>query len=166
MITFVWAEDENGIIGNEGGIPWDLPSDMSFFKETTMHGAVVMGRKTLESIPNPPLKHRKNIILTRNKNYKAVDGVKVFHTKEEVLNYIKDLTVDIHIIGGPAIFDMFKDEVDVLHRTIIHEEFPGDTAMIPLDMTEWQLVSRVPGQVDGKNKYAHDFETYTRVNKK
>lgn len=59
MITFVWAEDENGLIGSKGDLPWHLPADMQFFKKVTLTGDVVMGRKTLESIPNPPLKNRE-----------------------------------------------------------------------------------------------------------
>ena len=84
-ITFIWAEDKNGLIGEAGSLPWSLPADMKFFKETTMNDVVVMGRKTYESIPKRPLKNRINIVLTKQLDYKA-DGAIVCHSKEDVLN--------------------------------------------------------------------------------
>ena len=62
MISIVAAVSRNGVIGKDGGIPWDLPEDMAFFKRLTMGGTVIMGRKTYESIGHPLL-GRKNIII-------------------------------------------------------------------------------------------------------
>jgi len=164
MLTFVWAQDKNGVIGYQGGLPWYLPNDMKFFKETTMNGAVVMGRKTYESIPNPPLPKRDNIVLTKNVNYQAAEGVKVFHSKEEVLSFIKDYSGEVHIIGGAGIFELFKNEVEKLYRTVIDYEFPGDTYMIPINWDKWELIDKQSGIRDEKNQYDHVFETYTKKN--
>ena len=163
MLTFIWAEDENGVIGDKGTIPWQLPADMTFFKETTWGGAVVMGRKTYDSIPHPPLKNRENVVLTRDLNYQAAPGVKVYHNKEEIMDFICAYRGDVHIIGGTALFQMFHEEVERLYRTVIHASFPGDTYMVPIDWKEWKLINCQKGTVNEKNLYPHDFQIFDRI---
>jgi dihydrofolate reductase len=164
MITFVWAEDENGVIGKDGTLPWNLPNDMKFFKEVTLTGNILMGRKTFESIPNPPLPHRKNVVMTRNEQFEY-EGVTVFHSKEEVLKYAEESDRPLHIIGGAVIFDLFVNEVDKLYRTLIHDSFDGDTFMSPIDYSQFDLVEEKEGTVDEKNKHAHTFQIFERKQK-
>ncbi|WP_028273102.1 dihydrofolate reductase [Atopococcus tabaci] len=161
MLTFVWAEDKNGVIGLEGKIPWKLPNDMKFFKEVTMSGAVVMGRKTYESIPNPPLPGRTNIVLTRNQLF-SEPGVLTAHDRETVLEFAAQSEKDVHIIGGAEIFYLFKEDVERLYRTVIHDKFPGDTYMIPINWKEWELVEQKEGLVDKNNIHPHTFEIYDK----
>lgn len=161
MLTFVWAEDENGVIGKEGGLPWSLPNDMKFFKEVTLTGNVLMGRKTLESIPNPPLKNRINVVLTRNTEFEKKDII-VLNTKDEVLELAKTMDKPLHIIGGADIFNMFVNDVDRLYRTLIHETFEGDVYMPSIDYSLFDLVETVEGHVDEKNIYAHTFQIFER----
>ena len=71
MLAYVWAEDENQLIGKDDKLPWRLPADVKFFKDVTMRGDVVMGRSTYETIPNRPLKDRRNIVLTHQEDYDA-----------------------------------------------------------------------------------------------
>lgn len=162
-VTFVWAEDKNGLIGDAGDLPWNLPADMKFFKEITMNGVVVMGRKTYESIPKPPLTNRVNIVLTHQQDYKAAGAI-VCHSKEDVLNYIqeKQLNKPIHIIGGVSIFNLFKEEVNILYRTIIEETFEGDTYMPEMDYKYFRVIDVTEGIVDEKNIYPHRFFVYER----
>lgn len=162
-MTFVWAEDSNGLIGNAGDLPWNLPSDMKHFKNVTMNDVVVMGRKTYESIPVRPLKNRINIVLTNNENYIA-DGAIVCHSKEDVLNYLKENKIEkpVHIIGGISAFEMFKDEVSILYRTIIDETFEGDTYMPKIDYKYFRCIDITDGTVDEKNLYPHRFLVYER----
>ncbi|WP_225744072.1 dihydrofolate reductase [Marinilactibacillus sp. Marseille-P9653] len=161
MLTFVWAEDENGVIGKEGGLPWSLPNDMKFFKEVTLTGNVLMGRKTLESIPNPPLKNRINVVLTRNTEFEKKDII-VLNTKDEVLELAKTMDKPLHIIGGADIFNLFVDDVDRLYRTLIHETFEGDVYMPSIDYDLFDLVETVEGSVDEKNIHAHTFQIFER----
>lgn len=165
MITFVWAESENGVIGDKGKIPWNLPSDMSFFKQVTWEGIVIMGRKTYESIPNPPLPGRINVVLTHQKDYQAKKEVKIVHSKSEIVDFLKDKKEDAHIIGGTALFELFKEEVQVLYRTVIHANIEGDTKMVPINWKEFQLTSCKEGLVDDRNIHSHDFKIYKRINK-
>lgn len=162
-ITFVWAEDNNGLIGKDNDLPWVLPGEMKFFVEATRGGVVIMGRKTYEGIPNPPLKDRINIVLTRNKDFQA-EGTIVCHSKEEIMKYLEKekINLPIHIIGGTALFEMFMDEVSVLYRTVIDEVFEGDTYMPEMDYEKFQCVYSVDGTIDEENKHAHRLYLYQR----
>lgn len=164
MITFVWAEDENGVIGKDGELPWSLPADMAFFKKVTLTGNVAMGRKTLDSIPNPPLKNRKNFVLTRNEAFES-PGVVVCHNKAELIGATKNEDKPLHIIGGVSLFEEFLNEVDMLYRTVIHHPFEGDTVIPEIDYNQFELIEKVEGTVDQENKYPHTFLTYKRKNK-
>lgn len=159
--TYVWAEDQNGLIGREGRLPWSLPNEMKHFVNVTIGDVVVMGRKTYESIPNRPLKDRVNIVLTTNKDYQADEAI-IVHTKEEIMNAVRDIEKPIHIIGGTTLFEMFIDEVNLLYRTIVYSEFEGDTYMPPIDYKHFKVVKVTPGNVDAKNIYPHDFFLYER----
>lgn len=159
--TFVWAEDRNGLIGQAGRLPWNLPNDLKHFKNVTTGDVVLMGRKTYESIPKRPLANRINIILTRNKEYVA-EGAVICHTKEEVLEYVKDIQKPIHVIGGSTIFEIFADEVNVLYRTIIDEEFVGDTYMTDIPYKHFRCIEISDGVVDERNQYPHQFFVYER----
>lgn len=159
--TFVWAEDKNGLIGQNNDLPWSLPNDMKHFKNVTSNDVILMGRKTYETIPRRPLVNRTNIVLTRNKDYKA-EGAIVCHSKAEVLEYVKNIEKPIHIIGGATIYEMFVDDVNVLYRTIIDEEFEGDTFMAKIEYKYFRCIDAIDGIVNEKNKYPHQFFVYER----
>ncbi|MDN6162476.1 MAG: dihydrofolate reductase [Atopostipes sp.] len=161
--TFVWAEDENGLIGSDGDLPWNLPAEMKHFVEVTTGDVVIMGRKSYESIPNPPLKNRVNIVLTRNENYQA-EGAVICHSKKEVMTFLrkKNHKKAIHVIGGNTLFDLFMEEVKVLYRTVIHEEFDGDTYMPRIDYEDFDYVDEAAGLEDENNKHPYTFYLYER----
>ncbi len=161
MIAFLWAEDQKGLIGKNGTLPWYLPNDLKYFKQATIGQAVVMGRKTFEGMGKKPLPNRINIILTTDKDYHA-EGVEVMHSREEVLKFAEGYEKDTMIIGGSGVFQRFLDDVDMLHRTVIEQEFEGDTYMVPMNCDEWTLVRSEAGELDEKNKYPHRFELYKR----
>lgn len=161
MIAYLWAQDENGTIGYQGTLPWRLPNDLKFFKEKTIHNAVVMGRKTFEGMGKRPLPNRINIILTTDPTYEAA-GVTVMHSRQEVLDFAKSYEKDTFITGGTGVFKDFLEDADVLYRTIIKGEFKGDTQFPPLNWQEWKITEATPGILDEKNRYPHVFETYVR----
>lgn len=162
MLAFVWAEDENGLIGKGDGLPWRLPADVAFFKKITMRGDMVTGRKTYETIPKRPLPGRKNIVLTRQKDYDA-PGAIVVNSKEEVLELEKNNNEDLYIIGGAVLFKMFEQEVDELYRTVIHETFEGDVYFDEnFNYDDFELIKSEKGIVDEKNIYEHTFELWRR----
>ena len=157
MIIFVWAEDEKGAIGKDGGLPWKLPNDMKFFKETTTGHTVLMGRKTFESMGNRPLPNRQNLIMTRQLDYQA-DGVTVVHHLDDIIGNSED----IYVIGGSEIYKQFMPVVDVLWQTKIAGDFDGDTFFPQVNWEDWQLVEKIPGIRDEKNKHDHELLKYIR----
>ncbi len=162
MLAYVWAEDENRLIGKGNGLPWRLPADVQFFKKVTMRGDMVTGRKTYESIPNRPLPGRENIVLTRNEEYEA-PGATVVHTIDEVLEIEKNTDNTLYIIGGATLFEQFEDEVDELYRTVIHDTFEGDQWFPEdFDYSRFELVKSEEGVVDEKNIYPHTYELWRR----
>ena len=86
MISLIVAMSQNGVIGKAGKLPWHLPEDLRHFKELTMGHPIIMGRKTFESLPKKPLPGRKNIVLTRSADFKALEGVEVIHDVSSYLS--------------------------------------------------------------------------------
>ena len=103
-ITIIAAASENNVLGKNNKLIWHIPDDLKRFKKLTLGHSIIMGRKTFESMPKP-LSERKNIILTRNKNYKA-NGIFIAHNIPEVLNYCQDDNQPF-IIGGGEIYNLF-----------------------------------------------------------
>lgn len=161
MIAYLWAQDEQGVIGNKGTLPWSLPNDLKYFKEMTTGNAIVIGRKTIEGMGKRPLPNRINIVLTTDLGYEA-EGVTVMHTREEILDFAKNYEKDTFITGGTGVFNAFIDDADILYRTMIKGTFEGDTIFPELDWSEWEIISADPGILDERNRYPHVFEAYKR----
>lgn len=114
------------IIGKDGTLPWHLPEDLAFFKRTTRDHAVLMGRKTFESIGRP-LPRRRNIVLTRDPHWQA-QGVEVVHSLTELhqLGFAAEETV--FLIGGAQLYQAILAGLDELLVSHVHTAHPGDTA--------------------------------------
>jgi len=124
-ITIVVARALNGAIGRDGGMPWHLPGDLRHFKAVTMGSAMIMGRKTFDSLPGV-LPGRRHIVLTRDPNW-SVPGVEVAHSRDEALKLAGSDSVTI--IGGSDIFAMFHELADRIELTEVLAEIEGDTFM-------------------------------------
>ncbi|EPH94648.1 MULTISPECIES: dihydrofolate reductase [unclassified Enterococcus] len=161
MLAAIWAQDEKGLIGKDDQLPWYLPNDLKFFKQMTELNTLVMGRKTFEGMGGRPLPNRQTIVLTRDLTYQA-DGVIVMHAMEEVLAYEKEHDGIVFIAGGAAVYQEFLPYCAILYRTVIHHGFEGDTYFPPVDWEEWSLINLSTGEVDEKNRYPYQFETYQR----
>ena len=138
-ITIVVARARNGVIGRKGKLPWHLPADLRRFKALTMGSAMVMGRKTFESLPGL-LPGRRHIVLTRDKSWKA-DGAEVAHSLDEA-SRIAGLD-PISVIGGAEIFEMFLPIADRLELTEVLGDVPGDTTIDdPRQTGDWRETGR------------------------
>ncbi|MEK4660448.1 dihydrofolate reductase [Priestia sp. FSL H7-0729] len=158
-IELVWAMGENGVIGLNNSIPWRLPKDMAFFKQRTLHKTIIMGRNTWESFGGKPLPQRRNIVVTRDLNYK-VEQAEIVHTIEEGLSVTKG--EELCVIGGSQVYREFLPLADRLVVTKIHENFEGDTFFPEVDWSEWELIEQIEGEQDEKNVHAYTFEFYER----
>lgn len=161
MISYIFAMDEERAIGKNNDLPWHLPADFKFFKDTTKHHTIVMGRKTFDSLGKKPLPHRRNIIVTRNKGYEA-EGCEVVHTIDEA-KALFNPDEETFVIGGTELFKLFMDDADRMYITRIEGVFNGDTFFPEVPEEEWTLVSSREGVVDEKNKYKHKYEVYERA---
>ena len=154
------AIDKNRLIGNGPHIPWRLPADLRHFREMTIGKPVVMGRKTFETLPRP-LAKRKNIILTRNRDYKAPDGCIVAYSVEDVVNAAGKLTEhfgsELMICGGAPIYAAFLPHASRLYLTLVHATFEGDVYFPEFDWNAWKEVKRIDFEADKKNPYPYSF---------
>lgn len=164
MIGFLWAEDEQHLIGANGTLPWHLPADMRYFKELTTGHTVVMGRKTFESIPNPPLPGRETFVLTHEKHpfFENMAHVTVFHDLDQLLSALLSRSDQVFVIGGASLFHLLMPIVTDLFVTKIAAVFTGDVYMPAINYHDFKLVDKKLGQVDEKNVYPHEFLHYQR----
>jgi dihydrofolate reductase len=138
-ITLVVARARNGVIGRDGKLPWHLPADLKHFKALTMGSAMVMGRKTFDSLPGL-LPGRRHIVLTRDQNWQA-EGAEVVHSVDQAIRLAADFPVSI--IGGAEIFRLFLPLADAIELTEVLAEIPGDTIMDdPRDDGTWREIGR------------------------
>lgn len=161
LVSAIVATDQNGIIGDQGKIPWHLPSDLKYFKRKTLHHHLIMGRKTFDSIGRP-LPQRHTIILTRDPYY-AVTGAQVAHHIPEALSLAYDAgEEEAFIAGGGEIYTQSIDLWDRVYLTRVDTTVEGDTRFPELDPTRWHCISEQEGRVDEKNKFVHRFLVYAR----
>lgn len=142
-MNMIVAVDKNWAIGNKNSLLVKIPSDQKFFREMTTGKVLVMGRKTLESLPQQqPLQNRTNIVLTSNKNYKVKDAIMV-HSLEELLEELKKYkTEDIYIAGGESVYRQMLPYCDTIHVTKIEYEYEADTHFPNLDeLSEWHMTA-------------------------
>jgi len=159
MLSIIVAVSENNVIGKDNDLIWKLPRDMRHFKETTTGHYIIMGRKTFES-NGRPLPNRTNVIITRDKNYKA-EGCVVVHSLEDAINEAKNDS-EAFIIGGGVIYDLSMSLVDRIYITKIHHSFEGDTFFPEINMDEWNVVDKRDYEPDEKNKYPFTILTLDR----
>ena len=164
-VSLIVAVAENGVIGKDNDLIWNLPKDMRFFKETTWGHHVIMGRKNFESIPERyrPLTNRTNIVITRQNNYKA-EGCVVVNSLEaalEVAQYNRDN--EPFIIGGGQIYKLALEGnlVDKIYFTEVHNSFEGDT-FFPELSDEWKEINRKDYKADEKHAYNFSIITYEK----
>lgn len=135
--------DNNWAIGNKNRLLVSIPNDMKFFRQETTGKVVVLGRKTLETFPQgQPLKNRTNIVLTRDKNFRAGDAV-VVHSKEELLGELKNYSEeDIYVIGGASVYNLLLPLCNVAHVTKTDHEYEADTYFPNLDEDDqWEITA-------------------------
>ena len=139
MITLVLAMAENGVIGQNGAIPWRIADDMKRFKALTVGKSVVMGRKTWDSLPRKPLADRINIVVTRQPGWSA-DGAVTASSFDDALDKAKN-AADVMVIGGGEIYRQALARADRIELTEVHRAFEGD-AHFDLDKSGWREIAR------------------------
>ena len=145
-IQLIYARAANGVIGKDNTMPWHLPEDMAHFKELTRGCAVIMGRKTWDSLPARfrPLPGRTNIVITRQGDWQpepASEHVLRVASLDEALQAGQKLSANVWVIGGAQIYAQALPLADAVEVTEIGRDFEGD-AYAPELGAEWKPVRR------------------------
>jgi dihydrofolate reductase len=156
VVALVVAYSANRVIGRDGGLPWHLPGDLKRFKALTTGHAVVMGRRTYESLPAAfrPLPNRRNVVLTSDPAYRA-EGAEVVGDLEAAL------AGDCFVIGGGDVYAQALPHAGRVYATELEAEIDGDTYFPPLPAAEWRCVERSERVVEDGHGYR--FSVYDRV---
>lgn len=158
-LHMIVAHARNGVIGKEGKLPWYLPEDLRYFKRTTLGKPVIMGRKTWETLGRP-LPGRRNIVVTRQKDYVA-EGADVVGSIEAALSLVADAPVAF-IMGGAQIYKESMPLVQVAHITYINADFEGDAFFTPLKDDEWMLTEEESFPATDAHPFSYSCRTYRR----
>lgn len=159
-IFLVYARAANGTIGRDGQLPWHIPADLRRFKQLTLGSPMIMGRKTFESLPGL-LPGRRHIVLTRRDDWRP-EGATVARSVDEALAIAHEGATEgrIAVIGGAAVYDVFRPLAQRIEVTEVHADYDGDTFMKPLG-AEWEVTAREDHGADG-DLPAFSFVTYHR----
>jgi dihydrofolate reductase len=146
IISLIVAVAENGVIGRNGDLPWRIPADLKFFKETTMDKPIVMGRKTWQSIGRP-LPGRDNIVVTRDKDFSA-PGATVVVGLEAAITAAGDAS-EVMIIGGAQIYAEALSRAARVYLTEVHASPAGDIHLPAFAARDWREVAREDHEAEG-----------------
>ena len=159
-IILIVSVSRDGVIGKEGGIPWNLKEDLKFFRKKTSNSPVIMGRATYESI-GKPLPNRLNIVVTRSTKY--IEGIEKVTTVKKAIEAASKYKKynEIYVIGGENIYKEFLPIANRMLITEVELEIPeGDTFFPVWDINEWKEKSR-----DKRNEKGIEFSfvDYQRI---
>jgi dihydrofolate reductase len=159
-ISVVAAVARGGVIGRGGTIPWRLPEDLERFKDLTTGHAVVMGRRTWDSLPERfrPLPGRRNVVVTRNPGWSA-EGAERAGSLAAALELVES-EPHVFVIGGGQLYAEALPLADELLLTEIDTEIEGDTFFPSWDRSEFEEVSREP--LVSETGIPFSFVTYLR----
>jgi dihydrofolate reductase len=138
MVSIIVAIARNGVIGDKNALLWHIKEDMRFFRTTTSGHAVIMGRKTFESLGSKPLPKRTNIVITRAD--RSFEGALTAHSLEEAIAMAKD-DGEVFVIGGAQIYAEALSVADRMYITRVERDYEGDTSFPDIDYSKWRLVS-------------------------
>ncbi len=163
-ISIIAALDKNNAIGYKNNLLCYLPADLKHFKQLTTGHTIVMGRKTFESLPKGALPKRKNVVVTKNKNFRC-ENCEVIHSPDELFGLSHE-SEEIFIIGGAQIYNLFINKADRLYLTHIHHRFEADTYFPEFDKNKWEIIEKEDFEPDEKNKFSFSFVNYINVSPK
>lgn len=165
-LALIAAVARNGVIGVDGALPWRLPSDLRHFKAMTLGKAVIMGRRTFESIGRP-LPGRALVVVSGRADFSAA-GVDVAGSIEEAVQRAGSRaqalgTTPIMVAGGAMIYRALIGQADRLYLTEVDAAPPGDTVFPAIDPTQWRVSERTAQQPGLGDETGFAFVTYDRI---
>jgi dihydrofolate reductase len=162
MISLIAAIGKNNELGKGNTLLWKLPADMERFRKITSLHTIIMGRKTFESIGRP-LPNRRNIIITRDANYKN-ENVEIAHSLSEALDIVGNNNEEIFIIGGGELYSQTMPIADKLYITHIDAtDADADTFFPEIIPIVWNEISHEEHKKDEKNLFDYTFSIYDKL---
>ena len=164
QVSILVAVGQNGEIGKDNQLLWKLSDDLKLFKKRTLGHAIIMGRKTYDSI-GKPLPGRVNIVISQNKNLK-IEGCTVVHSLEEAIKSAEEQTdkEEIFIIGGQQIFELSAPIATKLYLTEVNAGFPdADTFFDVNPFKNWEVASTQSFAKSDKNEYSFDIKELNKI---
>ncbi len=160
-LSIIVAITDDFAIGKDNDLLLKIPGDLQHFKKVTQGHTVVMGDRTLISLPgSKPLPNRRNIVMTLDKDFKA-EGCEIAYSIDEMKELVKDED-EVFIIGGGTIYKLFYPIVDKLYLTIAHTSVEADTYFPTINFEEWEETSREDITAGEKAEFAYSFVNYVR----
>jgi dihydrofolate reductase len=157
------ALSENGVIGRGGRLPWQLPDELQYLKQTTMGHCLLMGRKTYDSI-GKPLPGRTSIVMSRNRSYQPHPDVVVVTDLESGINAASERgETELFVFGGESVYAEALGKADRLYLTRVHTELEGDAHFPSIDPSDWKKVGEQTHAQDSRHAYAFTHQTFDRV---
>ena len=166
IISHLVALSKNFVIGKDNDLPWKLKKDLQHFSSYTQNKAIVMGRKTYESIGRP-LPKRKNIVISSTLN--AQEGIEIVSSLDQGIQVASQWNKDnakseeIVLIGGGYVFEESKDMVNKLVLTRVECEIIGDVFYPQINLDYWKKVSSEAFEQDDENEYNFKVETFVKT---
>lgn len=165
IISHLVALSNNFVIGVNNELPWKLKKDLQHFSSYTQNKAIVMGRKTYESIGRP-LPNRKNIVISSSLN--AQEGIEIVSSLDQGIevakqwNKAKAKIEEIVLIGGGYVFEESKNMVNKLILTRVDCDIVGDVFYPKIDFSSWEKISVELFEQDDENEYDFSIETFVK----
>ena len=161
------ARSRNGVIGQAGGLPWRLKSDLQIFKSVTLFKPVIMGRKTWDSLPRKPLPGRLNVVLSRDGSFEP-EGAVVCESLDEAFQIAREQAAEdgaeeVCVIGGAALFAEALPRARRLYLTEVDAVVEGDTHMPPIDESQWRELRREAHPAGPDDDYPFVFRVLERI---
>jgi len=159
-VTIIAAAAENEALGKDNDLLWHIREDLQRFKNLTCGHAIIMGRKTFESLPKA-LPNRTNIVVSRNQNY-AAPGIILCPSIEAALEYAKEDSQPF-VIGGGQIYKQALAYAQTIELTRVHQSFEADTFFPKIDSSQWEEVHRESHPKTPEQPLAYTYITYKKI---
>lgn len=161
MISLIVAIAQNNAIGKDNDLLWHISEDLKYFKKTTNAKTVLMGRKTWESLPFKPLKNRRNIVVSSQKDY-HIEGAELFDDVNKVLEALKEEKDEVFCIGGASLYKALLPKADKLYITRVYKDFEADVFFPEIDEQKWEIKRLSPMLYDQKEDLSFRFEVWEK----
>lgn len=159
-LSVIVAQASNRAIGKDNALLWHLSDDLRRFKALTTGHAIVMGRKTYESLPKRPLPRRRNLVISHDTAFRP-EGAEVVHSVAELLHSVAD-EEETFVIGGAQVYSLLLPYADRIYLTQVYADFDADVFFPVVDLSLFALESQTEVMQDERSGLRYNYLNYVR----